>query len=280
MRYSCEERLSAIAKNAAASCYLLIGDRGLGKEEAGNALAEQLLGRGMECNPDFLSVCQEKGVVGVEQMGDVREFLVYKPMQSKMRICMILDGELMTVQAQNALLKTLEELPERTAVILVAAEELLPTIHSRAVEVKFEPLPDKVMRSLFPEKDDFLLYFSAGRIKVLEAYEDTEFLSVCRKLLLAISARNGEEILSILHLLREKDRECFFDAYGRDDIICFLGFVKRYIADSLAEGRQFRAYSVDELLRIHDDFSKAEGRMRKKGQFTRNDFFDLMRRFC
>lgn len=280
MRYSCEERLLAIAKNVEAGCYLLIGERGLGKEEAGKALAEQLLGRSMECNPDFLSVCSEKGVVSVEQMGDVREFLSYKTMQSEMRVCMIFDADLMTVQAQNALLKTLEELPERTAIMLVAAEKLLSTIHSRAVEVRFEPLPEEVMRSLFPEKDDFLLYFSAGRIKVLEAYEDTEFLSTCRKLLPAISERNGEAILSTMHLLKEKDKECFFDAYGRDDMICFLGLVKRFIADSFAEGRLLRAYSADELLRIHDDFSEAEGRMRRKGQFTRNDFFDLMREFC
>ncbi len=65
------------------------------------------------------------------------------------KVFIIDEAELLNVQAQNALLKFLEEPPARTTLMLVcnAAEELLPTIRSRCQRVVFSPIPDKAMQA-------------------------------------------------------------------------------------------------------------------------------------
>lgn len=65
------------------------------------------------------------------------------------KVFIVDEAELLNVQAQNALLKFLEEPPARTVLMLVcnAAEELLPTIRSRCQRVVFSPMPDKAMQA-------------------------------------------------------------------------------------------------------------------------------------
>ena len=67
-----------------------------------------------------------------------------KPYSSKYKIYIIADADLMTVQAQNALLKTLEEPPQYAVIMLLTenAEVLLPTIRSRCVMMKLRNIDE------------------------------------------------------------------------------------------------------------------------------------------
>lgn len=279
MKFSCEKRLKAISMNCVAGCYLLFGEKGLGKKQAGKMLASKFLGTKSENNPDYLSIFSEKGLIGVDMIDSVREFLFYLPVQSKMRVCVINDAELMTVSAQNALLKVLEELPQKTSVFLIANSELLPTIHSRSVEIRFKPLSYKELCQLYPDKDNLLLYLVGGKVGYIGIYENSEFLSICKNVLAAITDRNAEKILGSLNLLKEKDKYCFFEAFQREDILCFLQLLKRFLIDVMVENK-LTTYHKEELIVLHDSVCVAETRMKRKGQFTKNDFFDLMRGFC
>jgi DNA polymerase III delta' subunit len=158
--------------------YLFAGPQGVGKRTAAMALAARLLctaedvppdadacGRCPSCrliasdnHPDFHlvhrglhkqhpepSVRRSKGLFLAVDV--VRHFLIARaglsPSQGRARVFLIIEAERMNDGAQNALLKTLEEPPGRTRLILVTSSEarLLPTIRSRVQTVPFGPLP-------------------------------------------------------------------------------------------------------------------------------------------
>ncbi|HPM22372.1 MAG TPA: DNA polymerase III subunit delta' [Phycisphaerae bacterium] len=158
--------------------YLFEGPAGVGKELAARALAAQLLceddqravdadpcGRCPACrvfaagnHPDFHlihrglhklhpepKIRRQKGLFLVIDV--VRHFLIepatMKPTQGRRRVFVIRDAERMNDEAQNALLKTLEEPPGTACLILVtsSADRLLPTIRSRCQRIPFGLLP-------------------------------------------------------------------------------------------------------------------------------------------
>lgn len=82
-------------------------------------------------HPDVLFLDNEK--LGVEQSKQIREFLSIKPYSAKGRVVFILHADNLSLDAQNALLKTLEEPPLYATIVLAVENEqrLLPTIHSR-----------------------------------------------------------------------------------------------------------------------------------------------------
>ena len=126
-------------------------------------------------HPDIIYVNHEKpGSIGVE---DVREQLVgdiqIKPYASKYKIYIMKDADLMTVQAQNAILKTIEELPAYAIIMLLTenADKLLDTIRSRCVRLNCKPVKDAVVKSYLMEtlkipdyKADLAVAFGRGNI--------------------------------------------------------------------------------------------------------------------
>lgn len=97
-------------------------------------------------HPDFqvLTVASGKKEIGVDRARDVKRFTQLRPLRGSVKIAVINDAHMLTVAAQNALLKTLEEPPEHSLLILVAnnPDALLPTVRSRCQRVQFSPLPD------------------------------------------------------------------------------------------------------------------------------------------
>ena len=91
-------------------------------------------------------------------MDDIREQLngdiMIKPYSSKFKIYIIPEADLMTVQAQNALLKTLEEPPEYAVIFLLTenADSLLATIRSRCVMLKLRNIKDKLVKKYLMEQ--------------------------------------------------------------------------------------------------------------------------------
>ena len=85
--------------------------------------------------PDIITITHSKNSIGVEEIRRMRADLQIKPYSSPHKIYLIPDAEKLTVQAQNALLKTLEEPPEYAVIILIAngLVSFLPTVLSRCV---------------------------------------------------------------------------------------------------------------------------------------------------
>lgn len=94
-------------------------------------------------SPDLLIVEPDGASIGIDQVRDLHESLILTPYRADSQRFVIIDkAELLTTEAQNALLKLIEEPPPRTSVILVTSqlEGLLPTVRSRGRAIYFPPL--------------------------------------------------------------------------------------------------------------------------------------------
>ena len=93
-------------------------------------------------HPDILYLRPEGRTIRIHQVRTLIETLMFKPMEARRRFVIIEGADTMQEAAANALLKTLEEPPDRTILILMAGQssDLLPTIVSRCRHIRFHPL--------------------------------------------------------------------------------------------------------------------------------------------
>ena len=162
---------NAISTGKISHAYIINGEKSSGKEFIAKvfAMAIQCEERGKQTGasipcqkcgscrkalsdnqPDIIKVTHEKaGTISVDDIraqisGDVD----FKPYSSPYKVYIMNEAEKMTPQAQNALLKTLEEPPEYVVILLLTSnvEALLPTILSRCVVLNMKPVPDNLVR--------------------------------------------------------------------------------------------------------------------------------------
>jgi DNA polymerase-3 subunit delta' len=155
-----KQQLAALTE-APPHALLVVGPLGIGKSQIGLQYAEAVLGLSESTFADYaysLIIRPEAGkAIGIDKIRELEQFLQRKVPSQKAhhRAIIIEDGHRLTIEAQNALLKTLEEPPIGTILILTADSEqsLLPTIRSR-------------MQSLTvrrPSTDDTIAHFANGK---------------------------------------------------------------------------------------------------------------------
>ena len=132
----------AIETGNITNAYLLTGPEGVGKKMIAEDFAESLLGLRLENSPDYKCIGVKKGEnsIKIDQIRDMIGNMSIKP-YGDYKIFIIDDADKMTIQAQNALLKTLEEPSAYGIIILVTRNDqaLLDTIRSRSrLQVYFQ----------------------------------------------------------------------------------------------------------------------------------------------
>nr|WP_317282872.1 DNA polymerase III subunit delta' [uncultured Sellimonas sp.] len=162
---------NAIAQNKVSHAYILNGERGAGKKMFAQLFAMTLqCERGginpcNECHscrqavsgnhPDIIRVTHEKpNTISVDDVRvQINNDIMIKPYNGKYKIYIVPDADLMTPQAQNALLKTIEEPPEYAVIFLLTenADSLLPTILSRCVVLKIKNVKDVLIKKYLME---------------------------------------------------------------------------------------------------------------------------------
>lgn len=167
-----QEQIKAHLQNALETgkishAYIINGERASGKEFIAKIFAASLqcenkgtdpCGECHSCKqamtenqPDIIKVTHEKpGVISVDDIrAQVNSQMGIKPYSSRYKIFLINEAEKMNVQAQNAILKTLEEPPEYGIIILLTANinAMLPTILSRCVVLNMRPVADQLVKN-------------------------------------------------------------------------------------------------------------------------------------
>ncbi len=135
--------------------------------------------------PVDILIIKPNGSIGIDQTRNLKRFLSQRPYQAKMKIVLIFEAEKLTLPAQNSLLKTLEEPPGHSLIILLASqsESLLSTIISRA---KITRLPAKSKIRLSKEEIN----------QLIKTLDDLLILGVGERLKLSFSlAKNKDQTL-------------------------------------------------------------------------------------
>ncbi len=139
-------------------------------------------------HPDLkiLRVPAGKSEILIDQVRELQAFLMLAPYEAPYKVGLLLNFERATVQAQNALLKTLEEAPPRARILITvdSPESLLPTILSRCEPLRLRPLPQGKIAAtinqtgITPEQARLIDHLSAGRygyaLQLLEEPEQVE----------------------------------------------------------------------------------------------------------
>ncbi|MDO4265220.1 MAG: DNA polymerase III subunit delta' [Eubacteriales bacterium] len=200
-----EQFLNAAGSGRISHAYLITGEKGMGKKTFAQALALMLLCENrkegedscLSCpsckkilagnHPDVIYVNHEKqDSISVDEIRrQLCDTIEIRPYEGKRKIYIVPEAEKMTPQAQNALLKTLEEPPEYAVIMLLTSdvEKLLPTILSRVSRIQMKPRTDKQIRAFLaahydaPEESlDLCVAFARGNLgKAISLLTDETF---------------------------------------------------------------------------------------------------------
>ncbi len=101
-------------------------------------------------HPDILRVIPQSSIIRIAQIRTLLQALTLKPNEATQRVVIISEAQTMNAEAGNALLKVLEEPPDRTLIVLIAPQtsDLLPTVVSRCQHIRFAPLEEAAIRQL------------------------------------------------------------------------------------------------------------------------------------
>ena len=216
-----EHLQNAISMNKVSHAYIINGERSSGKEFVAKIFAMTLqcekggtepCGECHSCKqamsnnqPDIIFISHEKpGSIGVEDIrGQINNDIGIKPYSSPRKVYIMNEGEKMTVQAQNALLKTLEEPPEYAVIVILTTnlETLLPTILSRCVVLNMKPVKDEQIKSFLMKemeipdyKADVCVAFARGNVGKARLLAKSEEFDKVR-----------EEALALLRNIRDME---------------------------------------------------------------------------
>ena len=135
-------------KGKLSHAHLIVGADGTGKSIIANKFAIKMLGKSEEKNyVDIIKYSPEKASFGVDDVRAIIQEVGKKPYEGDKKVIIIYNGEKLTVQAQNALLKTIEEPPKGVFIIILSQtlEVMLDTIKSRCQIYKLTPISKKEM---------------------------------------------------------------------------------------------------------------------------------------
>jgi DNA polymerase III subunit delta' len=249
-----------IARQQVRHAYLLCGPAGVGRRSLALRFAQALCcsqppAPGQPCGvcractqiermqqADLTVIQSEEGssVIKIEQIRDLQRQLSLSPYEAPYRIALLLNFQEANLNAQNALLKTLEEAPAKAILLLTAdsPESLLPTIVSRCETLLLRPLPidtlsgELIQRGLPADQADLLAHLTTGRLGyALRMSQNPELLEQRQKWLEDLQRLLSAPIRTRFSLVepycKNKDglRQIFqfWLNYWRDAAVCAAG---------------------------------------------------------
>ena len=177
--------INAISSNRLAQAFLFSGPRGVGKTTTARVLASTI--NNIENYNECLDIIEMDGASnrGIDEIREIRESVKFPPSMSKHKVYIIDEAHMLTEQAFNALLKTLEEPPEYIIFILATTDpqKMPQTILSRTQRYDFIRIPIDVIND---------------RLKFILDKEEIEYEENALKLISKKSDGSMRDALSIL----------------------------------------------------------------------------------
>lgn len=238
---------NALTTNKISHAYIINGERSSGKEFIAKTFAMALqcedrqgIEPCQECHsckqalsgnhPDIIFITHEKpNTISVDDIrSQINGDIAIKPYSGFKKIYIMNEGEKMTVQAQNALLKTLEEPPEYAVILILTTNvnSLLPTILSRCIVLNMKPVRDEQIKKFLMEsmeipsyKADICTAFARGNVgKARMLAKSEEFDKVKEEAITLLKYIGEMEINEIVAAIK-KINEYQFDVNDYLDIL-------------------------------------------------------------
>lgn len=243
---------STILHHRVAHAYIFDGPEGIGKGLTALAFAKALMckeDRGQACDactsclkfehnnhPDMKIIEPEGSNIKNKQIEDFQQDILIRPYESDKKVYIMKDAHLMTVSAQNRLLKTLEEPPGYAVMIFITtnANSFLPTIRSRCQILKFNRVGQSAIEGFLMKKygltqEEVRVYsaFSDGIVgKAVRLKESEAFKALREETIEVIEAVLEREPLRVFSLVD------FFEKH-KEDVDEILDFILVWFRDIL-----------------------------------------------
>lgn len=276
---------------------LFEGPAGIGKSIAASSLAGELLQcseKELSFNTDFMLVGEDCRQIKVADIDEVISKSTISGISSNgSKVFIILEAGNMTVQAQNMLLKLLEDNYQNNRVIMTCSEvSPLETILSRSYRVTFTSLDNSLIKNFLqdkvpPEDLDLACGLCHGCPYVWNQISDY-FDSFKDTYKCILRMENKTSLYGILHLLKEKDNDNFYEVHAShwsEGISFFLYLfsgildiklglpIEQNFGQSISAISKF--YTLNGTYKILDTIIK----YKKMKSFMKNDFFELIKIF-
>ena len=261
--------------------YLFLGPEGVGKKQVAFAFAKALNCRSFKsdsCNsclnckktdaknhPDVDVIDHEGKFIKIDSIREMQRRLQFKPLEGRFKVSIIDRAELINVSAANALLKTLEEPPDQSIIILIASNvnSLLPTLNSRCQKLIFSFLKKDAVTQIIKQQaledridTDFLVSFAQGSIGKALSFEP-ELVNTVRKKFL-------DDTFSVVQGDMEKAFQMTEKIYMNDNLMNYLDILKVWFRDLLVykycndDARIINTDLIDSIQRANHYLSHAK----------------------
>ena len=167
-----EQLQHTVASGRIAGAYLFVGPTGVGKETVARYFAQlifcqqeaqppKVCGTCLACrkvdsgnHPDLQFIRPEGSLLKIGQIRELQRQVIYEPLEASRKIYILTDVDRMNPEAENCLLKTLEEPPANSVLILLTsnAQVLLPTTRSRCQILQFYPMSTQELAEILVDR--------------------------------------------------------------------------------------------------------------------------------
>lgn len=281
--------IKSIKNNQISHCYIFEGPKGMGKYDLSVVFAQSLLCENFTdnpCNhcsscikinsgnhPDLHIINNDETTIKREEIDELIESVYKKPYESNKKVYIIKDAHEMTTQASNTFLKTLEEPPGDSVIILLTSNSnlLLPTIVSRCQTIKFRNVDKETIINFL--KDNF-------EIKYEEAALAAEYSKgVLQKAVNIVKGNDiilnqRAEIINLFDKIINSDAEIIYDLENyfeenKDNIDIIIEIIMMWLRDCI-----FVQNNMDDLV-LNKDF-KQLAKIHAQSMRKNNNLIELL----
>ena len=221
----------SIKRNKTSHSYLFVGIEGIGKKIIAKEFAKKILcleeskqeSNCKSCiefdsnnHPDFLLLEPEGNVIKIEQIRKLQKIIQEKPIISHKKVYIINDADKMTKEAQNCLLKTLEEPPEFSTIILIGTNEnaFLSTIKSRCMILHFQKIEDQKIKQYLNNQleetnitENMLKMFQGSIGKAIKLKDKQELYNKIENIIENINRKDLIDVINSAEIIYQSKEE-------------------------------------------------------------------------